>query len=122
MVTNRVAFEALLSGVELQLDAIAQALGGQNPDELEAGSQALRDVTLQLTRIALPSAQDTSPELRQRVQAISARLAVLRESLQRLAVHADRAVTTLLPRAGDGATYGKSLGRGGAGLAKAYKS
>jgi len=121
-VTNRLAFEALLSGVEAQLDAIAQALGGQDPDQLEASSQALRDVTLQLTRIALPMAQDRSPELNQRMQAISARLAVLRESLQRLAVHAERAVTTLLPRAGDGATYGKSLGRGSAGLTKAYKS
>lgn len=119
---NRLAFEALLSGVEAQLDAIAQALGGQDPDQLEASSQALRDVTLQLTRIALPTAQDMSPELSQRMQAISARLAVLRESLQRLAVHAERAVTTLLPRAGDGATYGKSLGRGPAGLAKTYKS
>lgn len=120
--TNRVAFEALLSGVEAQLDAIAQALGGQDPDQLEASTQALRDVTLQLTRISLPAAQDMGPELRERMQAISARLAVLRESLQRLAVHAERAVTTLLPRAGDGATYGKSLGRGAAGLAKVYKS
>lgn len=120
--TNRQALDALLSGVETQLDAIAQALGGQDPDRLEAGSKALRDVTLQLTRIPLPAAQDMGPDLRQRVQAISARLAVLRESLQRLAVQTERAVTTLLPRAGDGATYGKSLGRGPAGLAKAYKS
>lgn len=120
--TNRVAFEALLSGVEAQLDAIAQALAGQDPDQLEASSQALRDVTLQLTRISLPKAQDMGPELSQRMQAISARLAVLRESLQRLAVHAERAVTTLLPRAGDAATYGKSLGRGPSGLTKAYKS
>ena len=56
--TNRLAFEALLSGVEAQLDAIAQALGGQDPEQLEACSQALRDVTLQLTRIALPTAQE----------------------------------------------------------------
>lgn len=120
--TNQAALEALLSGVEAQLDAIAQALGGQDPDQLEAAAQALRDVTLKLTQIPLPSAQDVSPALSQRLQAISARLAVLRESLQRLAVHAERAVTTLLPRAGDAATYGKSLGRGPAGLAKAYKS
>lgn len=114
-------FDEVLGAIEQQLDAVAQCLAGQDPVRLEAGAQALREATARLGQVALPSPQTMGPELRRRVQAASARMAMLRENLQRLSAHTERAVTTLLPRAGGDATYGKAVGRGASGLAKAYK-
>ncbi|MDD0840137.1 hypothetical protein PSQ40_16245 [Curvibacter sp. HBC61] len=115
------AFSDLLSALEAELESIAQALGSSDSSDIERGAQSLRDATARLAAGPLPPAATLPPELKQRLSAVSARLALLRETLLRLQAQTERAVATLLPQAAPGATYGASFGRAGTGLSKAYK-
>lgn len=116
------AFSDLLSSIEAELEAVAQALGSQDASQIERGAQALRDATARLAAGPLPAASSLTPDLSQRLRSVGARMALLRETLLRLQAQTERAVATLLPQAAPGATYGQSFGRPGTGLSKAYKS
>ena len=92
---------------------------------LDTASTALRDVAQHLAPhlSALHDALSTDALLRQRWQALSLRLAAVRDGLARLSVLADRQVTALVPEARHDPTYGQSLGsRAPSAAARLYRA
>lgn len=121
------SLEESLTAVEQLVEKVSAALLAADPPTLEKNSVALRDAAAQFTYALEQSAQRGLPlpaQLQKRVDAISAMLAIHRESLARLSANAERQVAGLVPQAGSPATYGDGRGAqpGKPGVARIYKS
>ncbi|GAA4417518.1 hypothetical protein [Acidovorax lacteus] len=115
----------ILSTVEQHVAKAGDSLVAGDVHALETASTALRDVAQHLAPhlAALHDALATDALLRQRWQALSLRLAAVRDGLARLSVLADRQVTALVPEARRDPTYGQSIGsRAPSAAARLYRA
>ncbi|MEQ6436148.1 hypothetical protein V8Z74_14125 [Comamonas sp. w2-DMI] len=110
------------------LDAVVQtasaSLQGSDAAVLEQASTRLRDAMVAFSQLARRfSAQDWTPELRERARRVGDELTLMRDQMARLSVLAQRRAQALVPMAGDDTTYESSLRarpQAGPGRARIY--
>lgn len=95
----RAALEALLIGVEVQLQALAAALAGPDAAALDAAASRLHTaLAAALGHFAQAARSGSLPaELRHRLALAGAQVAAQREALARATASLDRALDVLLP-------------------------
>lgn len=104
--TQPIQFDSNLTEVEQLLDQVSASLLSGDARALETHSQALREAMLALSGMAASqqAVLFANPSMKQRVAAVSQRLALQREGVARRAVVVNRALATVLPQS-DAATY-----------------
>ena len=103
MPDTRQSVEALLSDVERQLDAVDVALLQSDPSNLNEASAGVRRIAITFVEVleSALSAEAFDPFFRSRIEMVTRRLSMQRESLARRSVVVDRALASLMRSAPD---------------------
>lgn len=111
--------EKALSLIEMQCQAVADAVASGEPQALEAGSNALRQAAVEFSDFMqrLGGPQRVGAELRPRLQKLATQLTIQRENLIRRSVVVERALHAMLP-----ATRKSTYAQPAAGRAGSYKA
>ncbi len=98
MPDTRHSAEVLLSDVERQLDAVDVALLASDPADLGEASAGVRRIAIAFVEVleSALSAEAFDPFFRSRVEMVTRRLSMQRESLARRSVVVDRALASLM--------------------------
>lgn len=93
------AIEQPLAQIELQCDAMSAAVDSGEPTALEAASNALRQASVDFSRLleTFPQAALSDKELTSRVKKVAALMAIQRENLIRRTVSVERALHAMVP-------------------------
>ncbi len=111
--------ETALSHVEKHVEAVSAALLATDAPALERCGADLRNAAADLAQVlGVTDPASLPPTLAQRLQAVSANVAMQRDNLARVAALTDRQVATVLPPT-DSSTYGARPGNGAARIYKA---
>lgn len=91
--------EQPLAHIELQCDAMSAAVESGEPTALEAASNALRQASVDFSRLleTFPQAVLSDKELSSRVKKVAALMAIQRENLIRRTVSVERALHAMVP-------------------------
>lgn len=91
--------EQPLAHIELQCDAMSAAVESGEPAALEAASNALRQASVDFSRLleTFPQAVLSDKELTSRVKKVAALMAIQRENLIRRTVSVERALHAMVP-------------------------
>jgi hypothetical protein len=117
--------EKPLSRIELQCEAVAAAVASGEPQAIEAGGGALKQMAVDFSALMAqwPESENVGRELRVRMKKLAGRLTIQRENLIRRSVVVERTLHAMVPATRTSASTQAGQYLGAAGRASgAYKS